>query len=73
MRYNVYINGGNGDFNLFNLDEESLEKVVNAYKNGLPKITINHKQFQYDHIYEIAIVTNKNDLDTDSSFSCELR
>ena len=61
MKYNIYINGHNGDFNLFNLEKESVEKVADAYKEGLSKFTINHKQYQYDHIYEIAIVTNEKE------------
>jgi hypothetical protein len=61
MRYNVYINGHNGYINFFDLEEKDIIKIANAYKKGLPQVTINHKLFEYEKIYEIAILNNDSE------------
>ncbi|HEY8783517.1 MAG TPA: hypothetical protein VIM16_17960 [Mucilaginibacter sp.] len=79
MKYNVYIQCDNGSFNIFNLDENSILNVVNAYKKGSKGVTVNFVKYHFKTISEIAIVTNDKGLTTeelekyaeqfDSSFS----
>lgn len=58
MKYNVYIQCDNGSFNVFNLDEKLIINVVNAYKKGTNGFTVNFVKYHFEHISEIAIVTN---------------
>ncbi len=62
MKFNIYISCNNGTFNIFNLEEEQVNKVVKGYKEGLNGVTINYKKYHFRIIDEIAIITNEKGL-----------
>jgi hypothetical protein len=57
MRFNLYIETQSDTFNILNLDEVSLNKVVEAYNNGKTTFFLKGKKYWLSKLHEIQIYT----------------
>ncbi|WP_426791815.1 hypothetical protein [Sphingobacterium sp. WOUb80] len=53
MTYNLYIQCGNGQFNLFDLPNEKLEKVLLAYLKGDSKFTLSGQTYHFGNSVDV--------------------
>jgi len=66
MRYNLYLENFSGSFNILYLSKEQLDIVVEAYRQGKPKVsfsgqTYHVKDLNLIRIFEHDITMDKND------------
>lgn len=57
-KYNLYIKTQLSSYNIWEISEEQLEKVVTAYKQGLDNFTLSGKQYYLKGLMEIAIFSS---------------
>lgn len=57
-RFNVYINGSSGGFNLLDIDSAQLQVVVNAYLTGNPDFTIAGQHYHPKKFHTFKIFEN---------------
>ena len=61
MKYNLFVSTSSGTFNIIDVDDSDLEKVVRAYKLGLDSIFLQGKKFWLANLSEIQIFTFENE------------
>ena len=57
MNYNLYFSTKTGKFNILNLTEDKLIKVIKAYLEGLDSVTITGDKYILKAVYEFKIFT----------------
>jgi hypothetical protein len=61
MRYNLFISDANGNFNIFNINEDQLNKAINAYLDGASSLTLTGEKFVFNKINTFKIFTFETD------------
>jgi len=61
MKYNLFISNTNGEFNIFDISENQLQKAINAYLLGLTSLTLSGKTYYFEDIDEFKIYTFEPD------------
>lgn len=61
-KYNLYIKTQLSSYNIWEISEEQLEKVVTAYKQGLDNFTLSGKQYYLKGLMGISIFTSEKSL-----------
>ncbi|MFT6922037.1 MAG: hypothetical protein ACJA1C_001035 [Crocinitomicaceae bacterium] len=60
MKYNIYISAFWGKYNVFDITEEKLLKVVDAYKLGKENFTLSGTKFSINKLSEFKVFTSKD-------------
>ncbi len=61
MQFNLYIRTSLGIYNILDINEKELGKVVKAYKYGLELFFLKGKRYLFETLYEIQIFTFESD------------
>ncbi len=57
MQFNLYISTGLGTYNILDIDDSELEKVVKCYKHGRESVFLKGKRHIFKNLFEIQIFT----------------
>lgn len=61
-KYNLFIKTQLSSYNIWEISEDQLEKVVSAYKQGKDSFTLSGKQYYLSRLMAISIFTSENPL-----------
>ena len=64
MNYNLYFSGSFPTQNLFDLSEERLKKIVEAYLGGKKEFTFSGKKYSFNEVSDLKIFTNESGLNS---------
>lgn len=57
MKYNLFLKNQSGSFNILNVNEEELNKIIEVYKYGKDSVFIKGKKYWFTKLHEIQIFT----------------
>jgi hypothetical protein len=57
MKFNLYISSSSGKFNILDINNAELDKVIDCYKFGKESVFIQGKKYWFEDLFEIQIYT----------------
>ncbi|MBT9188807.1 hypothetical protein [Zobellia russellii] len=57
MNYNIFVKNQSGTFNILDVNEEELDKILDVYKYGKDTVFIKGKKYWFTKLHEIQIFT----------------